>query len=375
MFHSVIFNPVYDYTLFDETVSYAAGDCVLYNDYNEVYANASAPEPLYFYGDGDFILFEDKVYQLDLSKSNIDSWMFMGPFDENLLKPYWKLYKGMKTLYIFTQYHAAGPWIWTDVELDTRHKNTWDEWGLIPIKHPAFAVPAVKIKTLSLPGGDGDLDLTEAIRGYPLYENRKGEFSFLCPKDHDHYLSIYNDIAAKYHGKRTQIALEDEPDWYCEGRVYIRKNELNEQRGLITIAYNLEPYKWSGKSVLEDWLWDTFSFEDGIITQEIFAEIELTGTTWETGTVLDFDARATGTAPVSPTFTASATAYIRAYMAATASARAISLTANTPAQMDGLVLYQGQWLCSGIPAVVKAYAASATTPATKLDIDFRQGRL
>ena len=43
----------------------------------------------------------------------------------------------------FTAAHAGGAWIGTDakdVTTDEGIHNTFDDWGLIPVKHPVFAV-------------------------------------------------------------------------------------------------------------------------------------------------------------------------------------------------------------------------------------------
>ena len=49
-------------------------------------------------------------------------------------------------------------------------KNTWDDWHLIPTTRPLFAPPGVKKNIVSIPGGDGSLDLTEALTGRPTYK-------------------------------------------------------------------------------------------------------------------------------------------------------------------------------------------------------------
>ena len=51
-------------------------------------------------------------------------------------------------------------------------KNTWDDWHLIPSKRPSFNPPNVKSQYVDIPGGNGVLDLTESLTGYPLYNTR-----------------------------------------------------------------------------------------------------------------------------------------------------------------------------------------------------------
>ena len=57
-------------------------------------------------------------------------------------------------------------------------KNTWDDWRLVPASRPLFNPPAQKVKTLDIPGGDGVIDLSQALTGYPVYQNRTGSIEF-----------------------------------------------------------------------------------------------------------------------------------------------------------------------------------------------------
>ena len=57
-------------------------------------------------------------------------------------------------------------------------KNTWDDWHLIPSSRPLFNPPTPKTKYQDIPGANGKLDLSEALTGYPVYDNRIGSFEF-----------------------------------------------------------------------------------------------------------------------------------------------------------------------------------------------------
>ena len=51
-------------------------------------------------------------------------------------------------------------------------KNTFDDWHLIPTSRPVIAPPPFRSHTEDIPGGFGSLDLSEALTGYPLNDNR-----------------------------------------------------------------------------------------------------------------------------------------------------------------------------------------------------------
>ena len=46
-----------------------------------------------------------------------------------------------------------------------------DDWRLVPASRPVFNPPAQKVKTLEIPGGDGVIDLSQSLTGYPVYQN------------------------------------------------------------------------------------------------------------------------------------------------------------------------------------------------------------
>ena len=57
-------------------------------------------------------------------------------------------------------------------------KHTLNDWHLLPIKRPVIEYPSLKAKQINLEGADGSIDLSEAVTGYPIFENRTGKLSF-----------------------------------------------------------------------------------------------------------------------------------------------------------------------------------------------------
>ena len=63
-------------------------------------------------------------------------------------------------------------------------KNTWDNWHIVPTSRPVFNPPKQKTKFLEIEGGNSLIDLSEALTGYPLYDNREGSFEFVVMNDY-----------------------------------------------------------------------------------------------------------------------------------------------------------------------------------------------
>ena len=62
-----------------------------------------------------------------------------------------------------------------------------------------------------------------------------------------------------------RAVLEDDPSYYYEGRFAVNAWKSNKERSSITVDYDVNPYKKDILGTDEEWIWDTFNFETGII--------------------------------------------------------------------------------------------------------------
>lgn len=144
------------------------------------------------------------------------------------------------------------------------NKNTWDDWHLIPKTRPLFSSPPVKFNYIELSGTDSLLDLTTVMSGKPLYGNRSGSWTFIVENGFMDWATLYSEIMVYLHGQKLKAILEDDPNYYYEGRFSVNDWKSNPDWSEIVIDYNVGPYK---KHLLgsDDWLWDTFNFETDTI--------------------------------------------------------------------------------------------------------------
>lgn len=146
-------------------------------------------------------------------------------------------------------------------------KHTWDDWHLMPSSRPLFLPPDVKTNYVDLPGTDGHADITEALTGEVLYKNRQGSIEFYVDNGHTRWEYLYSDISNYLHGQKMRAYLTDDPGFYYEGRFAVNKWESNKYRSSIVIDYNVAPYKMDMYSSAEDWLWNPFDFNIGVIRE------------------------------------------------------------------------------------------------------------
>ena len=157
-------------------------------------------------------------------------------------------------------------------------QNTWDDWHLIPATRPEFAAPKGKNKFVTIPGRSySSVDISEAVVPYPLYGYREGTLSFYVDNDHEPWVSLYRRIADYLHGAKRLVILDDQPDFYYEGRFQVEWKNTKDY-STVDIHYKLLPYKHDVLSSCDDWLWDPFDFENGVINR--VNEITLSSDHW-----------------------------------------------------------------------------------------------
>ena len=174
--------------------------------------------------------------------------------------------------------------------------NTWDDWHLIPSSRPVVAPPALNEKFIEIPGLDGSFDATDFLTGYPTFKDRTGSIKFYVANDYWNWEVAYTTIMSFLHGQRMYMMLEDDPSYFYEGRFSIDEWASEESNSTISIKYRVHPYKRSIITSVDDWLWDPFNFETGMIELTLGLEI---------GTSLDSPTEYTivgSDEPVRPTF-------------------------------------------------------------------------
>lgn len=166
------------------------------------------------------------------------------------------------------------PYLISNPSVIDSYRHTWDSWHLIPSSRPVFSPPPVKELYQEVPGSNSSLDYTESLTGYPLYGNREGSIEFWVINNQDmpninqkEWSVLYSEIMNYLHGRKKVVILEDDLTYYYEGRWKVNDWKSDKERSIITLDYNVRPYKMEVQPSTTDWLWDPFNFETGIIRE------------------------------------------------------------------------------------------------------------
>lgn len=135
-------------------------------------------------------------------------------------------------------------------------KNTFTEWGVVPTSRPVVNPPEVKTTYIDLPASNGVLDYSDLLLGTIPYNQRKGSWEFAVRPGYS-WPTVYSSIMNYLHGQKHTVILEDDPYYQYTGRLSVNKWKSDENYSLITIDYDLDPFKQRTTSSDDaDWLWN-----------------------------------------------------------------------------------------------------------------------
>lgn len=137
------------------------------------------------------------------------------------------------------------------------------------------STPEPRTNMVEVPGRNGLLDLTSVL-GPVTYNQRQVWGSFREYATTEGHITKYSEIMNKFHGQRVKVVLDADPGYYYIGRCMVSTDYTNPKARLINITVDAEPLKYPVYASDEDWLWDPFNFETGVIRN--YSNIAVSGT-------------------------------------------------------------------------------------------------
>ena len=162
--------------------------------------------------------------------------------------------------------------LWThDIQMGAYHSAR--DFHLIPAKKCVVQPPTEKVISLTVPGMNGQADLSHAVTGYPVFYEREGSWEFYSDLDHNRIWTAYQEIKRKLAlqcQQAVKVILDDEPTFYYKGKVWMgAQPTTSNQQTKFTLNYRFYPFKYLVKPLEEDWLWDDFNFETDLAPQRL----------------------------------------------------------------------------------------------------------
>lgn len=102
--------------------------------------------------------------------------------------------------------------------------------------------PSVNTKKIEIPGRNGVIDATEALTGYPTYDNRTITISLVISGGVATCQSLYEKLASALHGQWANINFDFMPDYHYEGRIAVSVDTGAKTYWTAKIMADCEPY-------------------------------------------------------------------------------------------------------------------------------------
>lgn len=113
------------------------------------------------------------------------------------------------------------------------------QYAALDLMSVQIGLPTVKTQTESVPGADGELDLTAALTGGPVFGNRqiKLRFGFAPTGAFDFY-----SFAAAVHGQRLKLELSNKTGYYI-GRYTVGTPDTSLSKTTFDVTIDADPYR------------------------------------------------------------------------------------------------------------------------------------
>lgn len=150
--------------------------------------------------------------------------------------------------------------------------NSLKDLGLT-LEKVDISPPEMKEKKISIPGRDGDIDLSDHA-GDVKFENRKLVFTFHFRVTNNWEQKI-SEVQNVLHGKKFEISTYNDRNFFYIGRAEVTSTTKKSKIGEIKVTCDCEPYKMSISSTLEEQEWDPLNFETDYL--QYFGSLEVSG--------------------------------------------------------------------------------------------------
>ncbi|MBP3413172.1 MAG: hypothetical protein J6K89_07915 [Oscillospiraceae bacterium] len=126
--------------------------------------------------------------------------------------------------------------------------DCFDTWEHGRFTMTAFSAPTARPRQIlqTVPGYDGDLDLSDLPLGRPAYESRTVKATFECSRgSREERQRIFDRLIAQVNGRQVKISDPDHPKSYFYGRVYITQDFNRPSYGQLQLEAVCDPWRYS----------------------------------------------------------------------------------------------------------------------------------
>ena len=120
--------------------------------------------------------------------------------------------------------------------------DLFDEWGLSLLDGWELPYPRPKVYEIDIPGGDGSIDVTEAVFGDVAYQSRECSFELIYVGGGD-FREVRDAVASAIDGRRLDFSASWEPGCTFTGRWAVDAWYPEVHSGRMKLTCIADPYK------------------------------------------------------------------------------------------------------------------------------------
>lgn len=152
------------------------------------------------------------------------------------------------------------------VESNGETIHTYDDWRLYITNTNIISNPEQYTNYVTVPGRNGQLDMSEALTGHPVYIRRELTINLASARPKTMWDATISYFRNHINGRVCLITFDNDMSYFWRGRVQIEGFESVMTLGTFTLKVEAEPYKYSIYQSSDPWLWDSFNFTTDMIT-------------------------------------------------------------------------------------------------------------
>lgn len=139
------------------------------------------------------------------------------------------------------------------------------------LKMTAFHIPMPDTKTnyIAIPGASVSIDLSEVMGGVTYDRRNDVTFTFVLRNDFNGWAVAVQRLAEQIHGKECKVIVDNDLSHYYVCRLEIDPAKSSNAVGTVTISGSAQAYKYDLFASDDEWEWDPFDFETGVIRDMI----------------------------------------------------------------------------------------------------------
>lgn len=137
-----------------------------------------------------------------------------------------------------------------------------------------ISMPKPNTSYLSIPARSGALDMSDVTAGYTTYADRTGvKLEFETEGGYEDWEVVKFNIARHIHGKKVKLIFDNDKAYYYVARLEVDSKKSDEVLHSVVLQGRTEPFKYDVLASDQEWEWDVFDFETGVIRE--LSDIEI----------------------------------------------------------------------------------------------------